>query len=313
MKKFTLEVNGQKRVVESDPDTPLLYILRNDLGLKGAKYGCGSEQCGACKVIVDGAAIPTCKLPVEKVQGLAITTIEGLGTLENLHHLQQAFVEEQAFQCGYCTPGMVLAAQGLLNQTRYPSDEEIRTALEKNLCRCGVYDRVRRAIKLAVGRMDRSPKYEVQEHPVHTTPSSDLPIALQQNPELDSWLRINPEGMITVFTGKVELGQGIKTAVALIVAEELDVSVDRILVAQTDSSYSPDEGLTVGSMSLETTGEALRWAAAEARQIMLSVAYEDLEAPLEHLEISDGTIKDTSSGRSTDYWKPMVDGLSDGW
>jgi len=301
--KFTLKVNGQARIVESHPDTPLLFILRNDLNLKGVKYGCGSEQCGACKVLVDGQAVPTCKLPVKNVQGLAITTVEGLGNPESLHHLQLAFIEEQAFQCGYCTPGMVLAAQGLLNQTRYPSDDEIRAALEKNLCRCGIYDRVRRAIKLAIGRMDDNPKYTLQAHPTHSRPAADLPRILLKYPDLDTWLRINSTDTITIYTGKVELGQGIKTALAFIVAEELDVNVDRIMVAPTDSTHSPDEGLTVSSMSLETSGEALRWAAAEARKVLLSVAYEELEAPLDRLEIQDGKIIDPISGRSTDYWQ----------
>ena len=163
--EFELHVNGLTRKVESDPDTPLLYILRNELGLKGVKYGCRSEQCGVCKALVDGQAVPTCKLPIKNVQGLPITTIEGLGTPESLHHLQQAFIEAQAFQCGYCTPGMLVAAQGLLNQVRYPSDDEIRIALEKNLCRCGSYDRIRRAIKLAIGRMAAAPQYEVQQYP----------------------------------------------------------------------------------------------------------------------------------------------------
>ena len=301
--EFELHVNGQTRKVESDPDTPLLYILRNELGLKGVKYGCRSEQCGACKALVDGQAVPTCKLPIKNVQGLPITTIEGLGKPESLHHLQQAFIEAQAFQCGYCTPGMLVAAQGLLNQVRYPSDEEIRIALEKNLCRCGSYDRIRRAIKLAIGRMVAAPQYEVQQYPRGEPPTPGLPAILKKYPHLDTWLRINPDGTITINTGKVELGQGIKTAVALIAAEELDVSVDRIQVAPTDSAYSPDEGLTVSSMSLETTGQAMRWAAAQARQIMLSVAYEHLEAPLERLEVADGIIRDPVSGRSTDYWQ----------
>ena len=303
MQSYTLNVNGQNRVVISDPDTPLLYILRNDLGLKGTKYGCGSEQCGVCKVIVDDQAVPTCKLPVENVEGLAITTIEGLGSPEGLSHLQQAFIEAQAFQCGYCTPGMILTAQALFKRSRYPQDQEIRSALEKNLCRCGTYDRVRRAIKLAVGRPDGSPGFQVQEDKTTTLRDGNLPGILQQYPNLDSWLQINRDGTITVHTGKVELGQGIKTALAVIVAEELDVSVERIRVAPTDSSYSPDEGLTVSSMSLETTGEALRWAAAEARHAMLSVAYEELEAPLERLQVSDGTILDPVSGKSTDYWQ----------
>jgi nicotinate dehydrogenase subunit B len=308
LEQFILEVNGQNYQVRSAPDTPLLFVLRNQLGLKGAKYGCGTEQCGACKVIVDGQAVPTCKLPVTNVQGMAITTIEGFGSGEELHPLQEAFIEEQAIQCGYCTSGMIVAAQGLLNLQRYPSNEEIRSGLRDNLCRCGVYDRVRRAIKLRIGRPEPSPIYEVTGSqdplPDHNVPFQDstLPYSLLETPDLDAWIRINTDGTITLFTGKVEYGQGIKTAIAQIGAEELDVSLERIRVATTDTAQSPDEGMTVGSMSLETTGEAMRYAAAEARHILLSIAFEELEASLEHLTITDGTITDSVSGRSTTYW-----------
>lgn len=306
--EFTLTVNGQIHKAKVEPHTPLLYVLRNDLGLKGVKYGCGTERCGACKVLIDGQAVPTCKLAVKNVEGMPIITIEGLGVVGNLHPLQEAFNEEQAIQCGYCTAGMIVAAQGLLNQKRYPTDDEIRAGLEDNLCRCGVYDRVRRAIKLRIGRSDRSPIYKIknQLEPFAKTGASrqatSLPQALIETPDLDAWLRINADGTITLFTGKVEYGQGIKTALAQIGAEELDVSMERIRVARTDTAHSPNEGLTVGSMSLETSGEAIRYAAAEARQILLSIAFEELEAPMERLTVSDGTIEDPVSGRSTTYW-----------
>jgi nicotinate dehydrogenase subunit A len=274
--EFTLKVNDQIHRVEVEQDTPLLYVLRNDLGLKGVKHGCGSEQCGACKVLVDGQAVPTCKLPVNNVEGMSIITVEGLGTAHNLHPLQEAFIEEQAVQCGFCTAGMIVTAQGLLNQHRYPTDAEIREGLEGNLCRCGVYERVRRAIKLRIGHPDGAPLYEMLDNR-KTLPGPEarsLPNALVETPLLDAWIRINTDGTITLFTGKVEYGQGIKTALAQIGAEELDVSMERIRVAATDTNHSPDEGLTVGSMSLETTGEAIRHAAAEARQILLSIAFE---------------------------------------
>ncbi|UCD41645.1 MAG: molybdopterin-dependent oxidoreductase, partial [Chloroflexota bacterium] len=307
-REFLLEVNSQTQRVVCEPDTPLLYVLRNDLGLKGVKYGCGSEQCGACKALVDGQAVPTCKLPVKDVTGLSITTVEGLIQGSKLHPLQEAFIQEQALQCGFCTPGMIIAAQGLLNHQRYPSDEDIRTALETNLCRCGVYDRVRRAIKLRIGRPDQRSKYAVQSDLESLAKFSSpqlpapLPHTLVENPDLDDWIRLNADGTITLFTGKVELGQGIKTAVALIGAEELDVSLERIKVTATDTAHSPNEGLTVGSMSLETTGEAMRFAAAEARQVLLSIAFEELEAPIDRLVIADGRIHDPISGRSKTYW-----------
>jgi len=136
--EIALQVNGRTHHVNVDPDTPLLYVLRNDLGLKGAKFACGLEQCGACKVIIDGHALPACRIAVRTLQGREITTIEGLGTADNLHPLQQAFIDEQATQCGFCTAGMIVSAKALLDQNPHPSDGEIRAALAPNLCRCGV-------------------------------------------------------------------------------------------------------------------------------------------------------------------------------
>lgn len=306
--KITLHVNGRTHHLKVNPETPLLYVLRNDLGLKGVKYGCGSEQCGTCKVLIDRHDVPTCKLPVKNVIGAEIITIEGLGTLDDLHPLQEAFVEEQAIQCGYCTSGMIIAAQGLLNRTRYPTDNEILEEMAKNLCRCGIHDRVRRAIKLRVGRLEEDPIYRVIPGGKLTSSTSersrnqDWPSSLLKNLELDSWIRINKDGTITVLTGKVEFGQGIKTALAQIAAEELDVSLSRIRVATVDTAQSPDEGLTVGSMSLESSGSAIRIVAADVRQILLSIAFEELEAPLERLLVRDGTIIDPASRRSTTYW-----------
>ncbi|MEZ4560046.1 MAG: (2Fe-2S)-binding protein [Caldilineaceae bacterium] len=156
-----LHVNGRTVAVEVDPAAPLVYVLRNDLGLKSPKVGCNQEQCYACAVLVDGAAVPSCQLPVQQVAGLEITTVEGLGDAAAPHPLQEAFMEEQALQCGYCTAGMIMAAQGLLNRQRYPSDDDIREGLATNLCRCGVYERVRRAVKLRIGRPSAAPIYTV--------------------------------------------------------------------------------------------------------------------------------------------------------
>lgn len=148
---ITLTVNGQTHHLKIDPETPLLYILRNDLELKAAKYGCGLEQCGACKVIIDGEAVPSCQVPVAQVQGRQITTLEGLGAPGHLHPVQQAFLDEQAAQCGFCTAGMIVAAIALLNRNPHPTDTEIREALAIHLCRCGTYHRILRAIRRAQG------------------------------------------------------------------------------------------------------------------------------------------------------------------
>jgi nicotinate dehydrogenase subunit A len=151
--EFALRVNGQTRRVACTPDAPLLYILRNDLGLKGAKFGCGLEQCGACMVLIDGVATPSCRLPIASAQGAAIITVEGLGTPDNLHPIQQAFLDEQAAQCGYCTAGLIVAAKALLDHQPQPAEREIRAALARHLCRCGAHHRVVRAVQRAAQEM----------------------------------------------------------------------------------------------------------------------------------------------------------------
>lgn len=148
-----LDVNGRLQVVNVDPHTPLLYVLRNDLKLKGAKYGCGQEQCGACKVLLDGEALPSCKVPVAEVAGRQIVTVEGLGTIDSLHPVQRAFVEENAAQCGYCTAGLVVGVVALLAENPAPSDGAITAALERHLCRCGVHGRVLKAVRRAAAEM----------------------------------------------------------------------------------------------------------------------------------------------------------------
>ena len=152
MPKISLRVNGQARVVDTEPDVPLLYVLRNDLELNGPKFGCGMAQCGACTVIMDGNAIRSCVTPVSAVQNKPITTLEGLGTTKKLHKIQQAFIDEQAAQCGYCINGMIMTTKALLDKTPKPTDAEIKQALAGNLCRCGTHIRILRAVKRASGQ-----------------------------------------------------------------------------------------------------------------------------------------------------------------
>jgi len=144
-----LNVNGQRREVMADPETPLLYVLRNDLRLTGTKFGCGLGQCGACTVLVGGQTVRSCVTPLQAVTGQVVTTIEGLGSPERPHPLQAAFIEEQAAQCGYCTPGIVMAAKAFLDQTPRPAEAQIKQALAGVLCRCGTHDRVVRAVMRA--------------------------------------------------------------------------------------------------------------------------------------------------------------------
>jgi aerobic-type carbon monoxide dehydrogenase small subunit (CoxS/CutS family) len=147
----SITVNGKRHSVDADGETPLLYVLRNDLQLKGARYGCGLGQCGACTVVIDGKAVQSCDVPLSAVADKAITTIEGIGSTERPHVLQQAFLAEQAAQCGYCTTGIIMSAYALLARAPRPTEAEIRAALAGNLCRCGTHARVLRAIKRAAG------------------------------------------------------------------------------------------------------------------------------------------------------------------
>ena len=146
---ITLVVNSQTVRLDLDPDTPLLYVLRDNLALNGPKFGCGLAQCGACTVLMEGQAIRSCSVPIAKAAGHKITTLEGLGSSEKPHPIQKAFIEEQAAQCGYCINGMIMTSKALLDRTRNPSDRDIRKALSGNLCRCGTHQRIVAAVKHA--------------------------------------------------------------------------------------------------------------------------------------------------------------------
>jgi nicotinate dehydrogenase subunit A len=147
--ELVLRVNRRECRVHVDPGTPLLYVLRNDLGLTAAKFGCGFEQCYACAVIADGEAVTSCATPAGAFVGKEITTLEGLGTPDRLHPLQEAFLEEEAAQCGYCIPGILICAKALIDRAPDPSDEEIRAALAPHLCRCGAHARIVKAVRRA--------------------------------------------------------------------------------------------------------------------------------------------------------------------
>jgi len=157
---FKLRVNGRDCEVQAEPNTPLLYILRNDLKLKGTRFGCGEGQCGACNVLLDGNVVQSCDTPLWSVPGHEITTVEGIGGPDAgaLHPAQQAFIDEQAIQCGYCIDGIIISAVALLERNNDPSDKDIAAALERNLCRCGTHVRIFRAIRAAARAMREQTK-----------------------------------------------------------------------------------------------------------------------------------------------------------
>ena len=150
---ISLDVNGKVHAVDADPNTPLLYVLRGDLGLNGAKFGCGLGQCGSCTVLLDSEAVSSCITPISAIGRRRVRTVEGLGTLENPGPMQRAFIEEQAAQCGYCIPGFMMRAQGILERNPGASEAEIRRELAPNLCRCGTHVRILRAIGRAAELM----------------------------------------------------------------------------------------------------------------------------------------------------------------
>ena len=152
MAKIALRVNGKNQTVDTDPETPLLYVLRDDLKLNGPKFGCGLGQCGSCTVIIGGNAIRSCQMPVKELGNRAVTTLEGLGNTKKMHPIQKAFLDEQAVQCGYCINGMIMTTKALLDKNLKPNDAQIKEALAGNLCRCGTHTRILRAVKRASGQ-----------------------------------------------------------------------------------------------------------------------------------------------------------------
>jgi CO/xanthine dehydrogenase Mo-binding subunit/aerobic-type carbon monoxide dehydrogenase small subunit (CoxS/CutS family) len=337
--EFRLTVNGAERTVTCPPDAPLLDVLRHDLGLAGPKFGCGMGLCGACMVLIGGRARSSCDLPVSAVDGPVIT-VEGLpGGGGRLHPVQQAFIDEQAAQCGYCTSGMVMAAVGLLRDRPAPSGQEVREALDGNLCRCGTYGRIVRAVEKAAvqtsggSAVPRLPAGQVLASQVPaggTRPGegpmlapgppaaesgvrqsgSPLPADLAANPVLARWLDFSRDGEVTVRTGKVEYGQGIWTALAQVAAEELQVALARVRVAAVSTSASPNEGVTAGSLSVQDSGSALRQACAQARDLLLDAAAVRLGVPRAELAVADGQIlADGPTGLS--YWALARPGMLD--
>ena len=354
-----ITINGERHEIDAAPETPLLYALRNDLGLTAAKYGCGIGKCGACTVLIDGMARRSCMIPLREVGEGAVTTLEGLGADRSPHPLQTAFVAEGAAQCGYCIPGIVMSAAALLNATAAPTRERITEALAENLCRCGSHPRIIRAVERAahasIARDPDGPSAGddlntmpfAHRHPsllssresaatdgppreAHPTQSDQdirgtmsaartgsaakqLPGSLdklgmtgrigprvERDPTPDdgrdrsggtvgSWIGIEPDGTVTARSGKVELGTGVRTALAQIVATEMDVVPDRVRMVLGDTALVPDQGYTAGSKSIQGAGMLLQRAAAAARCALLAEAARRLEVSADDVVWDDGS------------------------
>jgi isoquinoline 1-oxidoreductase len=293
-----LSVNGITTEVPRDPNRSLLDVLREELDVTGPKPGCGEGVCGACTVLTDGRPLRSCRTPLSAVDGAEILTIEGLADAGELHPIQRAFLEAGAFQCGYCTPGMILSSVALLSSTSSPDDDMIRAGLADNVCRCGTYPRILAAVReAATGRIapgGRRPGVEPIELdrrpalPWDLTPTADrdwfdvLPDGLVVVLEPDrsggwsttsgGWLHLGADGVVTAFTGKVDAGQDNRTGLSILVAEAVGVPIEDVRLVMGDTDLCPHDEGTFGSRSTPDAGRELRALGLATRRLLDELA-----------------------------------------
>jgi isoquinoline 1-oxidoreductase len=278
-----LTVNGLGREVARDEDRSLLEVLRDDLDVPGPKPGCGEGVCGACTVLLDGEPVRSCRVPLSDADGRVVLTIEGLASGADLHRVQQAFLEHGAFQCGYCTPGMILSAAALLGSMPHPDDDAIRAGLDDNVCRCGTYPRILEAVRQAADEPranqdpDVTPPIELDRRPaapwdLTATPEREwfdvLPEGLVVVVEPDhsggwsttsgGWLHVGSDGIVTAFTGKVDAGQDSRTGLSVMLAAALGVPVATVRLVMGDTDVCPHDVGTFGSRSTPDAGREMR-------------------------------------------------------
>jgi len=294
-----LNVNGEEREFRGLADTPLLWVLRDSFGLKGAKYGCGTGVCGSCLVLVQGEPRHACTLPVGEAAGTRVVTIEALAR-EPQRPLIQAWVAEQVPQCGYCQPAQLLTASWLLERHPQPSDAQIDDAMSHVLCRCGSYPRIRRAIH-------RAAAWSAKDSPQRTDPLGALPAGgAGGGVMLNAWLRINRDGSVTLFVDRSEMGQGVITGLAMLVAEELEVELERMRVefAPAAPEYANPligEQLTGGSTSIRAAWDSLRRSSAAARERLIAAAAERWDVRRSECRAAAGEVVHHCSGRRAPY------------
>jgi CO/xanthine dehydrogenase Mo-binding subunit/aerobic-type carbon monoxide dehydrogenase small subunit (CoxS/CutS family) len=287
-----LEVNGARHEVRADPDTPLLWVLRGDVGDRSPKYGCGAEQCGSCRVLVGGVPTSSCTLPVGDVGDRPVTTPAGLAADPAGAAVQAALLAHNAGQCGYCLPGIAVTLTALVRRGQALDAGGVRRALDDHLCRCGAHPRIVRAALAALGAAAQGPGAEVTVAggPVRAPSDARRLGSLAQEPDLDRWVRVDPGGRVEVRTGKVELGQGILTAVLAVAADELGVAPDRIDLVSGVTGSTPNEWVTAGSGSIEQSVMAVRQACAHARRALVERAAVRLGVPAGELAVADGEV-----------------------
>ena len=293
---ITLNVNGTPYPLAIDPDTPLLWALRDALGLKGTKYGCGVGLCGICTVLIDGEPNHACMVPLSRLAGRRVTTIEGLA---EDHPVRQSWIAEQVAQCGYCQSGQIMAAAALLAQHPRPTPAQVDTAMSGVLCRCGTYPRIRRAIARAASG--------VVAPAVHSTGPVMIPFARTQDcVALNDWVRIAPDGQVILVIDRSEMGQGATTALAMLIAEELEVGLDQVRVTFAPADPVYDNRLwsgqfTGGSSSIRGEWEWLRQQGASARERLVAAAARQFDVPKTQCRAERGTVLHPASGQRATY------------
>jgi isoquinoline 1-oxidoreductase beta subunit len=300
MKTFT--INGQVLKADVDQEMPLLWVLRDVLGITGTKFGCGMGRCWGCTVLVAGKARPSCTIKAGAAEGLEITTIEGV-PLD--HPVKLAWVEEQVPQCGYCQPGQILQAVSLLSEKPDPSDEDIAKAMQRNLCRCGTYSRIKAAVKRASNMIKSSKKAGAA--PIKNPSIASTGVSAESF-ALNPFVRISADGLVTVIAKHFETGQGIYTGLATILAEELDAdwSLVRVESAPADETiynnlfFGPIQA-TGGSTSVANSYEQYRQAGAKARAMLIAAAAGAWGVPAEEISVKKGMVKHVRSGRQATF------------
>src|SRR5881394_3438523 len=336
-KRIELEINGKRYPVDYPADTALLYVLRDELGLTGSKYGCGEGQCGACTVLIGGAPRRSCQIPVSAVAAKPITTIEGLEKDGRLNPVQQAFLDAGAFQCAYCTSGMIMSSVGLLQTNPNPSRAEIVQFLQGNVCRCGTPggqdDAGARAMSEPSGKFVLEPeRYEFAAAPMHQFElarrdffkligagiavfaiANDATAEQETAPghrsfhneewpkDINAWLHIGEDGTVTGFTGKAEIGQNARTELAQTIADELRVPFESVRMVMADTALTPFDAGTFGSRTTPTITPQLRRVSAAARDILVEAAAKNWNVAPEGLVAADARVSDPASGRSLKY------------
>lgn len=332
---LTIEVNGTVHNVRASADTPLLYVLRNDLDLLSPRFGCGLGNCGACSVLLDGQQAHSCTTAVGDVGNRKVTTLEGLPSLwaeqtgltlssAELHPVQRAWVDEQVPQCGYCQAGMMIGAVDLLTTTPSLSDQEICRAMDGHLCRCGTYQRVLAAILQASATIaEPSPRSSVSEQlrvrpkssqsggALNVGPNLESPSSLRRTlsstneggppdaGQIDSWVVVHEDNTVSILTGHQELGQGAATGLLMIAGEELDLELGQLRFVTEDTTVTPNTFPTTTSEGIPGTGPAVRAAAAAARHVLMDLASARLGVPTTDLTVRAGVV--TGGGRSVTY------------